>query len=269
MAAVDRVFLYLVTDFKRICKEFRVVREEHRHLLLTLEVFLLGVAESLFVIQECIGRQTDESVVRRSVLFPHEVGIVCSDYLHSCLSGKFYYSFQGYFLPLIDFLGLSRNLCPVQLHFEIIIVSEDFLVPFHSFFCCSHVSVDYVSRDFSCDTCGAADQIFRIFLHYLVAYPRLVVHALDMACRDYLHQVLVAVVVLGQEDEMVIFLVVLVLELMVIVSGDIYFAAYDRLYRRMFLRELEEFLHTVHVAVVGDGKTWHTQFFGSVEKILD
>ena len=68
---------------------------------------------------------------------------------------------------------------------------------------------------------------------------------------------------------MVIALVVLVLQPVVIVCRHIDFAAYYRFYVRMFLREFEEFLYSVHVPVVGDGEPGHAELFCPVEKVFD
>ena len=74
-----------------------------------------------------------------------------------------------------------------------------------------------------------------------------------MSCRTYLHQILVAGVVLGQQDEVVIASVIRVLEGVVIVPCHIHLAAYDRLHLRELFSHLQELLHTIHVSVVSDG----------------
>ena len=55
--------------------------------------------------------------------------------------------------------------------------------------------------------------------------------------------------------------------------GDVHFAPDDRLdfvllglFVAVLVRELEEFLDTVHVAMVGDGKGRHSHRLGPVEK---
>ena len=90
-----------------------------------------------------------------------------------------------------------------------------------------------------------------------------------MSCRDNLHQVLVAVVVLCKENEVEIASVILVLELMVIMPCDIDLAADDRLHLGKLLRYLQEFLHTVHVSMVRDGQCRHFELFGACKKVTD
>ena len=87
-----------------------------------------------------------------------------------------------------------------------------------------------------------------------------------MTGRDYLHQISVSVIILSKKNKMEITSVVLVLEFMVIVTGHIYLAADDRLYFRKLLRHLQEFLDSVHVSMVRDGKSRHAKLLGTLKK---
>ena len=153
------------------------------------------------------------------------------------------------------------------LDLQIEILSEDLLMPCDGIFSSFHVAGYDVSWNLSRNTCRAADKSSGIFLHDLMGYPRLViVLSFDVTGRYYLHQILVALIVLGEQDQVVISLVVLVLELVVVVSGDIDLASYDWLDLRIFLRNLQKFLHAVHVSMVGDGQCRHAELFRSFKK---
>ena len=93
-----------------------------------------------------------------------------------------------------------------------------------------------------------------------------IILSFDMPRRDNLHQILVAVVVLGQKNKMEICPVVLVLEFMVIMLGHIHLASDDRLNLRILLRHLQELLHTIHVSMVGDGKCRHSELACTLKK---
>ena len=93
-----------------------------------------------------------------------------------------------------------------------------------------------------------------------------VVLSFDVSCRDDLHQVLVAVVVLGKQDEVIIASVILVLEPVIIMPGDIYLASDDRLDLRELLGYLEKLLHTIHVSMVCNGQCRHSELFRSSKK---
>ena len=154
----------------------------------------------------------------------------------------------------------------MQLHLKVVVIPEHFLMPFYGLFGSIHVSCIYQPRDFSGNAGRAAYQVRGIFLHHFMRHSRAVVHAFYMAGGHYLHQILVSVVVLGEQDQMEVALVLRVLQMVVIVPCHVYLASYYRLYPRMLFRELVELLDTVHVPVVGDGDSRHPQFFGPVEK---
>ena len=68
---------------------------------------------------------------------------------------------------------------------------------------------------------------------------------------------------------MVVAPVVLVLELIIIMSCHVDLASDDRLDLRKFLRDLQEFLHSVHISMVGDGQCGHAELLGPLEKAAD
>ena len=103
-----------------------------------------------------------------------------------------------------------------------------------------------------------------VFLHYLMAHARPVVHAVDVAFGDNLHQIEIPLIVLSQKNEVVI---PLLLE-PVVSFGNIYLTAYYGLYARVLLGKFEELLYAVHVAVVRDGKGRHAKFIGPVEEVF-
>ena len=140
-------------------------------------------------------------------------------------------------------------------------------MPFYGLQSPFHVSGYDCSRHLSGDAGRAAYKVLCIFFHDFMRNARLVVvFSFDVSGGHDLHEVLVSVVILGEQDEVVVSSVVLVLELMVIVTGHIDFAAYDRLHLRKLLRHLQEFLHSVHVSMVCDGQGGHAEFLGSFEK---
>ena len=188
-------------------------------------------------------------------------------------SGAFFTALPAFFaLSAMSFFlfRLSRDLCLVLLYLEVEVVSEDLLVPHDRFFRTLHVSGYDRSRNLSRDTCRTAYESFGILLHDLMADARLlVVFTLDMTGRNDLHEVLVAVVVLCQEDEVVVASVVLVLELVVVVLGHIDLAADDRLDLGELLRHLEKLLDTIHVSMVCDGQGRHFELFCTRKEVTD
>ena len=72
---------------------------------------------------------------------------------------------------------------------------------------------------------------------------------------------------------MVILSMIVVLELVVIVTGHVNLAAYDRLDLVVAVSILvlagilEEFLHSIEVAMVRDGQSRHSELFCTVEQL--
>ena len=267
--AVDFVALHLVQHFEGVGQGLRVVREQGGHLLFTLEILLLGIAQALGVVDHRVGGQADEPVVRRSVLFADEVDVVGGHDFDPVLLRELEDAGGVFFLPLIEFERQVGDLRLVEHHLEVVVLAEDPLVPGDGAVYALVVARQDSPRDLPCHTGGATDQPFVVALQHLVAHARLVVHALDVPRGDDLHQVLVALVILGQEDEVVVFLVVVVLEVVVVVLGDVDLAAVDGLDRRVFGRHVAEILHAVQVAVVGDGEARHAELFRAAEELLD
>ena len=87
-----------------------------------------------------------------------------------------------------------------------------------------------------------------------------------MSGRTYLHQVLVAAVILRKQDEVIVTSMVGILEIVVVMSRHIYLTADDRLDLRILLRHLQKLLDSVHVAMVGDCQSRHAQLFCAFEK---
>ena len=264
VSAVNRVALDLVANLYRIRDDFRMVREQCRHLLLAFQVLLLGISKSVRIVNKRIGRQANKPVMRSSVLFSHEMGVVSGNDFYT----MFFRQVENYLVILlllfVDFKRKSRNLRLMEHDFQVVIILEHPLVPLYGLFRPRYVSCKDESRNLSCHAGRRTDDVVVILLYDLVRYPRLVIHTLEMACRYDFHQVLVAVVVLRQQDKVVITLL-----LHPVVSlGNINLASDDRFYVRMFGGELEKFLHAVHVSMVRDGKTGHAEFIGSVEQVF-
>ena len=277
MVAVDLIFLNFGSYLQSVFQHFRMVWEQCRHLLLALQVLLLGVVKARLLVDLLAGVQTDKMVVRRAVLLVDKVDVIRGDHLDTHLLSQLEYSFIADLLLLVDIPRESRNLGLVEHHLKVVVVSEDPLVPLYRLSRLVHLSGDDVLRDLARQTGGTADQILVVLLDDLVGDPRLaVIETFDVTLRHDLHQVFVAVEVLGQQDEVIIGFVLAVLDLRVVVACHIDLAPDDRLdlempgsLVHMLACELEELLDTVHVAVIRDGQGRHPHLLGPVEQGRD
>ena len=113
-----------------------------------------------------------------------------------------------------------------------------------------------------------------IFLYHLVTYPRTVIHTFDVAGRDYSHQVLIPFVVLRQEYKVIVsFFLFSMAEML----GHIHLTPHDRLYFVRSVRVLvslvvsdfEKFRNSIHISVVRNGYSRHSELAGTSEELLD
>ncbi len=155
-------------------------------------------------------------------------------------------------------------------YLQVIVLSEEFLVPFDGLVRPGDIARQDAARNFARHAGRTADEVFVVFLYNLVAHPRLVVvFSFDVAGGDNLHQVLVAVVVLGQQDQVIVFAVLGVFDAVVVALRHINLTADDGFDGGMFFGKFKKLLHPVHVAVVGDGQAGHAHLLGAVEQMLD
>ena len=149
VTSVNAVFLYLFIDFQCIGYDLRMIREESRHLLLALEILLLGVAESVRAVDVLVGSQADKPVVRRSVLLVHEMNVIGGDHLDPVLFGQVEDDLVVLLLPFIDLQRLTRNLGLVEHHLKVVVILEHPLVPLYGLVRPFHVARENHSRYFT------------------------------------------------------------------------------------------------------------------------
>ena len=230
--------------------------------------------QAVGIVDQCIGGQADEPVVRRAVLLVDKVGVVRGYDLDAVLLRKAEDAFVGDQLVLVDVEGQTGDLCLVQLDLQVIVVAENGLVPLHGLAGPVPVAGDQRAGNLSRQAGRAADEPVVILLDDLVGHAGLViVLALDVTDGDDLHEVAVAGGILGQKDQVIVSPVGGILELVVVMPRNIHLAANDGLdlviaFRILMLSgHLEELLDPVHVAVVRDGESGHSELRRTLEKL--
>ena len=154
VSTVNGVVLHLVADFQRIGDDLGMVREQCRHLLLGLQILLLGISEAVDIVNVCIGSQTDKPVMGGAVLLAHKVDVIGRDDLHAMLFGQIEDDLIVLLLLLIHLERKSRNLRLVQHHLQIIVILEHPLVPLYGLFRACYIAVENHSRNLSGHTGG-------------------------------------------------------------------------------------------------------------------
>ena len=106
-----------------------MVGEDGFHLLLRLEVFLLGVADTVGIVVIVIEGEADQAVVGRTVLLADEVYVVGGDDLDIVFCRQFEDGLVHHLLHHIHLGVCAGDFGLVALHLEVEIVSEKVLVP--------------------------------------------------------------------------------------------------------------------------------------------
>ncbi len=260
------VLLDLAGDFERRGQRLRMVGKERRHLLGRLQVLLKRITHAVRVVQIAARVEADQMVVRRGVLGQDEVHVVRTDVLHPVFGGQVEQRAVHTHLVGIDILVLLRIARAVELHFEVVILAEHPLEPLDHAFGLLHVVAHDGLGQLAAQAGRAADEPFVVLLEELFVHARLVVETLGEGVGDHLAEVVIPLQVLGQQNEVVAGLLVLVL--LETVAHDVDFAAEDGLDAQIDGRVVEV-LHPVHVAVVGDGQRGHAELLGPFEQGLD
>ena len=254
-----------------------MVREQVAHLGLALQVLLLSVPDTVGVVDVVVHRQADEAVVHGTVFLHQEVHVVRGDDFSARLLRQLEDSFVDLELLFVHVRAEAGDFGLVEHHLQVIVVSEDLLVPGNHFPRPGHIAGHNGFRKLAGKAGRAADQVFVVLLHHFMAYPGTIIIALDMPGGDYLHQVFITCVILRKKNEVIVALMVVVLKVVVVVPCDVDLAAHYGLYDEvsvgisvgLVLRPAEKLLHSEHIAMVRDGKCGHTQFSRAREQFLD
>ena len=275
-SVVNAVDLHLVEDLQGVGQCLWHVAEHLVHLRPGLEPLLLAVAHAVGVVEVLARGQTEQVVVGLGRLLVLEVHVVGADDLDAILLGQLQQHTVGL---LLQGKGLTVGqdcgvLHLVTLQLQVVVVAKHAMIPLAGLAGSRNVVVDDLGGHLACDTGRANDEVLVVFLQVGAVGARTVVVAVDPSARDELDEILVAVVVLGQHDEVIAGVVAILLHLVFLaVTGDIHLAAENGLEGLLpvFLPAfvdlgtiIRKFLDAEHHAVVGDGHATHTVVDGLV-----
>ena len=166
----------------------------------------------------------------------------------------------------------------MTLQLEVIVIAEHAMIPLHSLTGAGHIAVQNLLGHLACYTSRADDKPLMVALQVGTVGTRTLVETVGPCVRHQLDEVLIALVVLRQDNEVIAALVLLtVLLLLRAIACYIHFAAEDGLERLLvclgalgvhFVHNVVKLLDAEHVAVVGNGHAAHPVADGFVYKIL-
>ena len=238
-------------DPVRIFESLQGIGKQLRHLLRRLDIVLSAlIAHAVLVRQLFAGLQTQKDIVGLPVL---RIGIMAVVGHHQIDPGLPVHPQQ----LLIDDLLLGDA---VILHFqEKIALPENLLIPESGFLSFLVHPPGQIPGHLSRQTCGKGDDPFVVPFQHLQIHPGLVVKALHISLGDDLHQVGVAGVVFGQQNQMIVPVIsASALPVEAGARGHIHLTAQHRPDPGRIARTVK-FDHAVHGAVVGDRRAVHAQ----------
>ena len=242
-------------DPHRVVDGLGVLREDPPHLLGALHVEVVGVElHPLLVAEGLAGADAEEDFVRERVVLREVVRVVRGDELEADLLAEARHHRHDLLL-VGDAVVLDLE--------EEVLGAEDVLELQRGIARLGVIASGEALGDFALEARREDDQPFAVLAEELLVDPRLVVEAFDEAFRDELDEVLVAGVVRGEDDEVVVRAGVrlLVFDGRLVEAGavrDVHLAADDRLDPRPF-HGVVELDGPEHVAVVGDGARRHAE----------
>ena len=213
------------------------------------------------------------------ILLVDEVDVVRAYELDAILMSQFYQHLVGSLLQreglTVGALGGVLHLVALQL--QVVVVAKHVVVPLDSLAGARHVAVEDLLGHFAGNAGRTDHQSLVVSLQVFAVGTWTHVVAVHPCVRHELDEVLVALVVLGQHDEVVAALVFLApSQRLRTVTRDIHLAAEDgdERFQPLFLPLLVdvdavvvELLDPEHVAVVGDGHALHAVGYRLVNEL--
>ena len=227
---VDRVVFDLVADIDGRGHRLGVrLAEDRLHLGGSLEPLLLGVEHPFRVVEVLACRETDQAVVGLGIVLVDEVHVIRADHPHVVFRGQFPKVLVDMQLHGVGLVVGPFDGSLVQLEFEVVVVAEEVLVPADRLLGLFEVVGGDGAGHLPGQAGRAADQPLVVLLNLGAVRTRTHVEALGPGLRDDLDQVVVALEVLGQQDQVVTALVGLPLLVVERAAGDVDLAADDGL----------------------------------------
>ena len=231
-------------DLGRILKGFVQIAEYGAHLLLTFEVEFFGLEAHFFILDGAVGLDTQKDIMQVAVLFADIMAVIGDDQTRAD-------GFRDLFELVIQLFLL---LDPVILQFDkVIFLTEHTLIIPRLFQRAVIIVGEDTLRHLTRHTGGQTDQALVVLLEQLIVHTGLVIKAVGERERYQLHQILIAGLILAQQDQVIILPVQLKGFIKAGTRRDIDLTADDRAYPLLFTFSIK-IDHTVHDAVIGYGK---------------
>ena len=246
-----------VSNFIGIAQSLRTIAEQRLHLIIAFQIIAVVVkAHTVRLINRAGRLNAQQNILRCGILLLHIMQIVRR--------------YQAQTELLRQLLQLRADLVllikVVVLNFQkIIFLAENVYIFLNAATCSLQVVLQNHLRYLAGNAGTEADNALVVGAQYVLVYTRLIVKALQLTDADNFHQVMVACIVLRQQNQMIHATVIL---FQMRTLGQVNLAADNRL-DACLGTFLIKFHCAVHRAMVGNRQAVHAQLLGIGHQLRD
>ena len=246
-----------VGNFIGIAQSLRTIAEQLLHLIIAFQIIAVVVeAHTIRLINRARRLDAQQNILRRGILLLHVMQIICRYQPQTELLRQ----------PLQLRADLVFLIKVVVLNFQkVIFLTENIYIFLNTAACSLQVVLQNHLRHFTGNAGTEADYALVICSQHVLVYAWFIIKALQLTDADNLHQVMVACIVLRQQNQMVHAAVIF---FQMRALRKIYLAADNRLDACLGAL-LIKFHCAVHRAVVGNRQTVHSQLLGIGHQLRD
>ena len=212
-----------VGDLESVVGGVREIGEQRAHLFGRFEIVIFGlVAHASGIVDGLVGLNADQNVVDVRIGALDVMNIVGDDQPEIILTGEFYQSGDDdllIFEPMI--LYLEKKIVATE---DVNVLPNDGVGAAEVV---EPVGVENGAGDFSADACRQRNQAAMILAKKFLVNPRLVVEAFGVGARDQFDEIMIALIVFGEQDQMIVLNAVDFLTERAMLRSNVDFAAYD------------------------------------------
>ena len=246
-----------VSNFIGIVQSLRTIAEQRLHLIIAFQIIAVVVeAHTIRLINRARRLDAQQNILRRGILLLHIMQIVCRHQTKTELLRQLL-QLRAYLVLLIEVMVLNFQ--------KVIFLAENIDIFLNTAACSLQVVLQNHLRHLAGNAGTEADNALVIRSQHVLVYAWLIIKALQLTDADDFHQVMVACIVLRQQNQMVHAAVIF---FQMRALGQIDLAADNRLDACLGTL-LIKFHCAVHRAMVGNRQAVHAQLLGIGHQLVD
>ena len=246
-----------VSNFIGIAQSLRTIAEQRLHLIIAFQIIAVVVkAHTVRLINRARRLDAQQNILRRGILLLHIMQIVCRHQTKTELLRQLL-QLRAYLVLLIKVMVLNFQ--------KVVFLAENVYIFLNAATCSLQVVLQNHLRHLAGNAGTEADNALVIRSQHVLVYAWFIIKALQLTDADDFHQVMVACIVLRQQNQMVHAAVIF---FQMRALRKIHLAADNRLDACLGTL-LIKFHCAVHCAMVGNRQAVHAQLLGIGHQLRD